>query len=66
MTTSQWLWGLTLVLLVYLLLVGLVGFASDKAMEVATDRIVTVPLISFVCAWSGVWAGSRMRRATQG
>jgi hypothetical protein len=66
MTTSLWAWGLAVVLLVYLLLVALVGGSSGNVIGVATDRIVTVPLVAFVCAWSGVWAGGRMRRGTLG
>lgn len=66
MTSSLWAWGLAVVLLVYLLLVALVGGTMGSVIRVATDRIVTVPLVSFVCGWTGVWAGGRMRRGTLG
>jgi hypothetical protein len=58
MTKGVWLAGVAVVLALWGFAVTLVGWATGRTAEVASDGLLLAPLTLFVAAWTGVWLSS--------
>jgi len=59
MAMSLWLAGVVVVVALWVLAVALLGWASGRAKEVASDGLLLAPLTLFISGWTGVWLSSR-------
>ncbi len=60
MSHTVWLSGVAVVLLLWAALVGAIGAASGRLLDVACEGRLLAPFFLFLCGWTGAWMSRRL------